>query len=526
MANPNVLLILTDDTSADYPGYGGGRVPTPNLDRIAREGAVADRFYTVAPVCTPSRYVWMTGHHGQRCPHASYTGTQRTGEPSWVNFNTTFDPSLETGLGLEMGKLGYRCGFAGKWHTHGGGIDADSEGIDPDASLEDPEVAERLRMRYGRIRDWVRSCGFDYAEGICWGNPDERPVRAAHTHNLGWVASSALEFLDGGRDEGEGERPFFLYVAPTALHGPHHLDSLYADPRITEAGRGDRDYSECLPHRRTIPERLERAGLPVDHHNVGMLWIDDLVGRLLDRLEAMGELDNTLIIHSADHGCGNRGKFTLYEGGLRIPFAARLPGRIEPGSRLGGLRANVDLLPGLIEMAGGEPPADATLDGRSFWPALCGEEEPAPREHMYAEFGYSRAIVSGRWKYIARRPPDRLVEQMESGERTCALNVSGNFRLKDPALYARKYPAYFDADQLFDLEADPDEQVNRFYHPDYAEIAAEMRERLISECAEFAAPFALEAPHPFLLSAAHRELCETTREALDLWKVGWYRRGS
>ena len=253
-----------------------------------------------------------------------------------------------------------------------------------------------------------------------------------------------------------------------------------------------------------------------------MLWIDDLVGRLLDRLEAMGELDHTLIIHSADHGCGNRGKFTLYEGGLRIPFAARLPGRIDPGSRLSGLRANVDLLPTLIEMADGDPPGDAVLDGRSFWPALTGARDSETRDYLYAEFGYSRAIVSGRWKYIARRPPDRLVEQMESGEREYALNAAGNFRLKDPALYARKYPAYFDADQLFDLESDPGEQVNRFHHPEYAEIAREMKERMAAECAGFAAPFALEAPHPFLLSAAHRELCEKTRDAQDLWEVGWY----
>ncbi len=520
MPRPNVLLILTDDTSPDYPGYGGGRAPTPNLDRIAREGAVAERFYSVAPVCTPSRYAWMTGHCPQRCPHSSYTDSQKEGEPSWVSFNTTYDPALETGLALEMRKLGYRCGFAGKWHTHG--ADAMKDAFDPDASLDDPNTAALLRERYAGFQDWVRSCGFDHADGIWWGNPDERPVRAARTHNLGWVTASALDFLDS--QEG-ADAPFFLYVAPTALHGPHHLDSLYGDPRITEAGLGERDYSESLPPRRTIPERLERAGLPVNHHNVGLVWIDDLVGRLLERLGAMGELDHTLIIHSADHGCGNRGKFTLYEGGVRIPFAARLPGTIPAGSRLEGLRANVDLLPTLVEMAGGPMSADAMIDGTSFWPALCGDSSRS-RDGLYVEFGYSRALVTEPWKYIARRPPDRLVDAMADGEQPYALNVAGNFRLKDPALYARKYPAYFETDQLFDLEADPCEQNNLFYHPECADIARDLRTTLAKKCADFEAPFVLDAVHPYLQSAEHRRLCETTREAMDLWEVDWYRRGS
>lgn len=495
---------------------------TPNLDRIAHEGIRADRFYTAAPVCTPSRYVWMTGHYPERCPADSLAHDQVAGEPTNIFFNTTFDPALEPGIATCLRDAGYVCGFTGKWHT--GGVTIDRRRYDPDADPADPAVSRMLQEDYARMQAHVHRCGFAYAEGICWGNTDSRPLKALRSHNLWQTAACALDFLD---QHGEGNEPFYLNIATTTLHGPNHVASLYGNPRVSEAGYLDEDLTDVLPSRQSIMARLERAGLPRDHTNVGALWHDDLVGRVLAKLDELGIAENTIIIHSADHGCGRLGKFSLHEGGCHIPFALRWPARVAPGRRTNRLMSNVDLLPTLVAVAGGAIPATAKIDGRNRLPALIGEPElpTSDDEAVFLQFAYSRALVTPRWKLILRRPPERLIAKMRTGQERYPLSVDGRFHPVNSAIALRHYPHYFDTDQLYDLAHDPGEVANLAWHPAHANRVATLRERLKAVTDTLPGPFPVDTPDPWLNSAEHAELCTRFRETYDLYTLDWYREG-
>jgi arylsulfatase A-like enzyme len=273
-----------------------------------------------------------------------------------------------------------------------------------------------------------------------------------------------------------------------------------------------------------MKRRLEERGLPYNHDTVGITWIDDQVGAILRKLNQMGVAENTIVIFKVDHNT-ETGKGTCHQKGIRIPMVMKWPGVIEPASVCTSRVQNIDFVPTVFEIAGAAPPDGMHLDGTDWMPLLTGEVDQI-HEDLFFEFGYTRAVLWGKWKYIALRYPQRLIDAMQSGELDEAPNHTDQRLQGQMNVAIETYPAYFDPDQLFDLERDPAEFHNLAEDPVYADVLREMKSRLQTYLDTFKHPFDLEVPD-FMRSERYRELCEATRrigtDHLSWWpKEHWW----
>ncbi|HKA01755.1 MAG TPA: arylsulfatase [Candidatus Solibacter sp.] len=368
---PNILFILADDLGyGDVGVYGQKTIPTPNIDRIAREGTRFTQAYAGSAVCAPSRCALMTGYH---TGHARIRG----------NLRVPLESSDIT-VAKVMKDAGYRTGIVGKWglgNPYSPGI-PNLQGFD----------------------DWFGFLDQGYAHTYypqsLWDNKEERIIAG----NLGtrkvWVqdlfTQRALSFLDQKQ-----ANPFFLYLAFTS---PHANDELGNDTNDGMEVPDDEPY-----HQRPWPQ--------VEKNFASMVTrLDRDVGRVLDQLKKTGQEDNTLVIFASDNGPHREGghdptffhsggplrgiKRDLYEGGIRVPMLARWPGVIQPGSLNDQVWAFWDFLPTAAELAGATPPNG--IDGISMAPTLLGRPQ-RNHEYLYWEFherGFSQAVRMGDWKGV------------------------------------------------------------------------------------------------------------------------------
>ncbi len=512
---PNIVCFITDDTGENMLGYAGGPVLTPNIDRIANGGVVCTQFHTAAPACCPSRFSYLTGRYPGHCRAPRFAEELTGDRPYNLGFNVDVLPGTPT-VGSALQQAGYRTGYVGKWHTGIPRGQLNGHRYQPDDDPTDPDVARRLREDYQAMQEQVRGTGFDFADGVCWGNTDGRPIRALQYHNLEWFTQAAMDFLDGS--EG-GDPPFFLYYATTTMHGPHHTRSIETDGRATEWGLLD-EMPRVQAPRETIEPRLGEAGLEITHRTTGALWMDDAFGAIMERVERMGEADNTIFLFSTDHGIGTAGsKFTCYQAGVRIPFCMSWQGHISAGSECDALLENVDFLPTLCAAVGADVPSDPPVDGLDRWAQLTGEA-PDDREDLYFEWGFTRAVRTRRFKYIAWRHPSDQLEAMKGGAVDRAYNMAGK---AGPDFPMRMHPHYFDADQLYDLQSDPGELVNLAAYPEYADVLADMQARLQRYLNRFDAPFDLDGVDPFLATEAYRDLVTASLNDRKLREMYFYR---
>ncbi len=509
---PNIVCIITDDTSFDMLGCYGGNVLTPEINRIAEEGARFTQMYCAAAACTPSRYNYLTGHYCGRNLVPEFLEGNPTDEPYSVAWNTVLTENIPSVAGV-LSANGYRTGYTGKWHIGRNRRALGVPDLAPDADPDDPAVDAKLREYQQILVDEVKKTGgFDEAASIVWGNNESMPIRKLQHHNLEWITKGALDFLNTC----EADQPFFLNVATTAIHGPLHTASLAQDPHYTQGGKLD-NLVEAHPPRETLAERLRDAGLPWHHITAGALWVDDLVAAIRHKLEAMEVLDDTIFIFCTDHGV-EPGKGTCYEKGVRIPLVMRWPGKIATGIDFEARVQNVDFAPTLFEACDITPPPGMHIDGQSWWPQLLhGAPE---REELYLEFGYTRAIGTRSWKYIALRYPSDLMEAMKSGALDEAPNYIHQRMQGQMNIAIENYPGYFDADQLYDLQADPMEQHNLAQDPAYADVLADMKDRLQNYLETFEHPFDLDAD-PFLNSERFKALADETRK-IGTDYIEWY----
>lgn len=470
-------------------GSYGGNVLSPNLDSLAADGVQLSQFCCVAAACSPSRYNYLTGRYSSRCHAAGFA--PQSGAPCNIWFNCQLDPARERSLPHRLQAAGYRTGFVGKWHLGGSAKDqAALPSFDADEDPYAPDVAARMRQHQAQLAAMVQKNGFDVADRVVDGNHQGVPD-AARGHNLEWTTEGALAFLDGCADD---ERPFFLNVATTTIHAPDHAASLHGDPRMTVAGPQD-GHLGCQASRASIYERLRDADLPYNSTTAGVLWMDDAVGALLQRLRELGIEENTIVVYATDHGFSG-GKFSVYEAGLRIPFIIKWPDNLPAGVQRDGLAHSVDLAPTLLDLVGVEPAADAALDGSSLVPLL--REGTSLHDMLYSEFGYTRAIRTARWKYIAWRLPELRLAAIRSDEPDALCTHFGRpiktdqvrATLMTPLIL--NHPHYFDADQLYDLEADPYERHNLIDEPEHQQIADQLRERLLRQLTAFEHEFPLD----------------------------------
>jgi arylsulfatase A-like enzyme len=371
----------------------------------------------------------------------------------------------------------------------------------------DPTTTEAKRVlaeNSKSIKAAMRSCGFDYAASIYNNNPDGNGPRALAVHNLDWIVKGGLDFIDQNRD-----KPFFLYFASTIPHGPLSKERSWgADPRITADGILDAPL-RVLPPRETLPIRLKAAGL-AGSGKENILWLDDAVGALIQRLKMHGLYDDTIIFFFNDHGQDAKG--TIYQGGVSNPSIVWRKGGFPCGTINHTLISNIDFAPTILDFAGIESFA-GHFDGRSF---RCVLERKATKIHdmLYFEMGYTRGVRKGRWKYIALRYPERAAKmtmaqrrqilerfnekQKEHSKRIMTNDPSAPFSHISlipggggaEAASTGKYTGYYDADQLYDLSKDPEEQKNLAYDSRYAEKLQEMKAELVKYLNELPGGFA------------------------------------
>lgn len=384
---PNFVLINVDDLGyADISPFGA-EYATPRLDRMAQEGRRLASHYA-APVCSPSRAALMTGGYPKRVlpvPHALFPAAR-------VGLHTQ-----EVTVAEVLKSVGYATACVGKWHL------GDQPEFLPPRQGFDEYYGLPYSNDMGPARDGAKSNpGRPLPPRRVEPLPDSIPedgIRGAAQPPLPWLdgervvarvtaaeqrqlvrryTDRSLEFIRRHRD-----RPFFLYLAHSAVHFP-----LYPDPAFD--GRSGRNL------------------LLGDW----VLEVDASTGEILDELRTSGLASRTLVIFTSDnggsltHGSSNaplRGaKGSTWEGGVRVPTIAWWPGRIPAGTRTHAITTVMDILPTFAGLAGAPLPPWRKLDGVDIWPVLCGNETlPLPRE----EFLYFRglnleAVRRGRWKLI------------------------------------------------------------------------------------------------------------------------------
>ncbi len=425
---PNIVFILSDDVGyGDLGCYGATHVKTPNLDRLASDGIRFTDAHSTSAVCTPSRYSVLTGRYAFRCPEGNHilSGV----EPLSIDPGTATMPSC-------LKQSGYATGLVGKWHLglgtktqpidYNGEINAGPLDIGFDYAFFYPATNDRVPCIYIEDR---RVVGLDPADPIQVSyqrkvgddptgmeHPELLKMKADRGHSQTIVNGiSRIGYMTGGKSahwvdedmadtltdkassfiERNKDRPFFLYFAPHDIHEP-----MAPHPRF-------RGTSACGSRGDAIHE------------------LDWCVGEILTTLERLGLADNTLIIFTSDNGGaikdtyddGTNSKHSLqapngvlrghkgdlYEGGHRVPFIARWPGRVRPGTSSGTLLGLVDMMATFATVAGRDLEQDAGPDSFNQLPALLGKTA-ATRDHLvlHTNGGGPLGLRSGPWMLITK----------------------------------------------------------------------------------------------------------------------------
>ena len=488
---PNILFIITDDMYSwqmNFMPDGAGKNYTPHLDRLAEEGVVMRNQYVSSTVCTPSRYSVITGRYASRSQDPRFVAnTEKLGQ-SHVQWNTFVDPSRESTIAGRLGEAGYRTGFVGKDHMI---MTPDRKPLGLSADPDDPQTRQIMEHNALASEKALKSAGFEYVSRVYQNNPDFNGCRELAVHNQDWITEGALEFL-GEKDD----RPFFLYFATTTPHGPTEPErSWKADRRATPEGW--LDYTpEVQPDSTSIARRARENGA---EGRETILWIDDAIGALLNKLEETGKLDNTVIFFFNDHGQTAKG--SIYQGGAYNPSVVWRHDGWPAGRESEALVSNIDFAPTMLEIAGARAAGD--VDGISFLPVLENRAGQI-RDSLFFEMGFTRGVLKDGMKYIALRFPPSIAN-MSLQERQANLDhMNNNLRdrrrpvhTEDPTKpfghlmpvpgghdaeqgAVRAYPHYYEADQMYNLVKDPSEQNNVYGLDEYSEQQEALKELLQS----------------------------------------------
>ncbi|MBK1832652.1 sulfatase-like hydrolase/transferase [Roseibacillus ishigakijimensis] len=507
---PNVIFIITDDQRREQLGYLEGKSFTPHLDRLAREGADFQNSYTSSTVCTPSRYTCLTGRYPSRSTAPQFLQDITPEGTTQVYFNTHLEKDRPN-LPKALQAAGYTTGLVGKWHV---GHQAKLEhAIPPNSDPRDSAVRKVLQDNQNKLCADLAEHGFDHVSRVYAGNPlDSKSLRntgLAH-HNMEWITEGALAFIEANRDN-----PFFLYFSTTLPHSPSPLEGMESDPRSTPVGLLENAPApEGMPSREEIFRRVtQEAGLP--RERAPDTWLDAGIGAILQKIENLGLSEDTLIIYFNDHGMELASKSSLYQGALRTPSSAYWPGTISP-QKPEELVSNVDIAPTILEACGAKPLPGMTLDGASYLPLLRGEKVKW-RKEVYAEIGFTRALVTKDWKYLAfRLPPSQQPEEDEGWRQQVAelaaikerhpwvtwepdpsAKVShvggppgGNFLIRLTMKAKPPYLTnYYAPDQLYHLASDPSETTNLANEEEHRERLQDLQQALQRKLRELPGTF-------------------------------------
>ena len=411
---PNIVVIIADDLGWSDVGYNGADFyETPNIDKLAVDGMVFNRFYPSAANCAPSRASLLTGMYSPR--HHVYIpqGVARGGDVSQMRFkvptqnqNSTFNtfpvsinnvsPEFES-LAEVLSKSGYISARLGKWH-----IGDDNQGFD------------------------VVSAGGEIGKITNFGGTEERYYDDVHVAER--LTDAALNFIVENKNN-----PFFLYLSHWEVHTPIAAQQERVDYFIGKLKR--------------------RSGENFDPvYAAEIEQVDLSVGRILKKLEESGLEENTVVIFTSDNGGLSRitsnyplraGKGTFYEGGIRVPLCIKWPGLVQPNSETEVPVNGVDFMPTFAEIASAALPKNQPVDGKSILPVLTGK--PFDRERPL--FFHFPLYLGGRKDAVL---PSFTGEENYWRAVPSTTIISGDWKL----IYYYEYERY----ELFNLKDDISEQ--------------------------------------------------------------------
>lgn len=437
-SKPNVLIFFIDDMGyADPSCFGNRDVPTPNIDRLAKEGMKLTNFYTNSPICSPSRVALNTGQYpGRHRIWGHFASKKHNAKRNMVDF---LDPSVQTTARV-LQTNGYATGHFGKWHMGGG-----------------RDVVAPLPQAYGFDASLVSFEGL--GERILWNPKGMESSSAKLGHGkihlvkkhetTGRYVDRAIEFIRSNKD-----KPFYVHLFPNDVHDAHvptdELNEKYAE-------FSDNHYQQ-------------KFYAVLDN-------LDQQIGRLLDALDELQLAKNTIVIFTSDNGPtdwakyyrqgfqppGSTGpffgrKWSLYEGGIRMPFIVRWPEKVAAGvTNETSIMASIDLFPTILAMTDCERPSDWKLDGENMTSAFLGDDATAHQRSkpVYWEYGANPSIL---------RPGKK-----EYHSPTCAMR-EGDWKLlvNDDGSDTK----------LYNLKSDPGETTNLVESE--SKTAASMKQRVLA----------------------------------------------
>lgn len=373
-AKPNIVYLLADDLGwSDISTHPGGSIPTPNIDRLFKQGVELRNFMGWC-VCSPTRAMLLTGRH----PFRVGTGPETGGELE----------KAETTIAEGFKAHGYRTGVFGKWHNGEDPDTAEFRAAHAEAFKAMPNKSLKVGLganEHGFDEAWVYyGGGADYftrrnsgGKGPVswWHNREYRPQDEGYTEDF--IVQHAMEFIRDNK-----EKPFFCYVPFHIVHAPlqaKDADLKGVDPKVTDKTK------------RTYAAMVQA--------------LDKNVGAILNELDRLGLRDNTIVVFTSDNGATQDGsnlpfrggKHSVFEGGTHLPTVIHWPNGKATSRTWDGLCGALDMFPTLMSMADLKMPETRPLDGKNIWPSLRANTA-SPVESYYWAWRNEDAIRTADWR--------------------------------------------------------------------------------------------------------------------------------
>ena len=379
---PNIVLIFIDDMGwKDVGCYGNDFVDTPRIDQLAKEGMRFTDFYAAGAVCSPTRCALQAGQNQARIGITAFIPGH------WRPFERVITPQPTMALPLDtvtvaesLKAAGYETGYIGKWHLgNGPQFQPDRQGYDFAAVIGGPHLPGKYRVQ---------------------GRSDLKPKSGQYRTDF--EADLSIDFIRSNK-----QKPFFLMLSPFAVHIPLGA--------MSEKVEKYRQKSASL--NREFPHPVYAA--MIEH-------CDDMVGRIVDAIEAEGMTENTMVVFTSDNGGlyrrydyreeaddnvsslvplkGEKG--SLHEGGVRVPLIIKYPPLVKAGTVCAEPTITYDFYPTFVELAGGSLPKNQTIDGESLVPLLSNPDATLKRSALYWHYPHyhhdrpASSIREGDWKLI------------------------------------------------------------------------------------------------------------------------------
>ena len=375
---PNIVLLFADDAGyADFGFHGSSTMITPNLDRLAASGVRFTQGYVSDPTCGPSRAGIITGKYQQRF------GFEENNVPGYMSDVSAADgaemgiPTEEKTIGDHLQAAGYKTGFYGKWHVGG---------------------ADRFHPNQRGFEDFYGFRGgarsyFEYQkeprEPLNKMERNFKVFEEPKAYLTDQLATETVRFIEENK-----ERPFFAFVSFNAVHTP--MDATPED--LTQFPK--------LEGKRKIVAAMTLA-------------LDRACGKIIAKLDELGLSENTIVVFTNDNGGPtdknassnyplSGTKSNHLEGGIRVPFLMKWPGKIQAKSTYNYPISTLDLLPTFVAATGSQAPIPQDIDGVNLWPYIDGVNKDKPHKQLFWKKQARAALREGDWKLI--RYPDRPAE--------------------------------------------------------------------------------------------------------------------